>query len=198
MVYTIAVDLDETLSNTMQAFFGLYNRHVGGKHFKWEDITAYHISQIQWVLLTDAEQSAMTNKMFLEHPELVIPREWSRERIQQRYEEGHHLYVVSGRPLIFKELTSARIEKYFPWVFKDIFLCNHFFGQPVEGPVTTKGEICKRIDAHIMIDDDKYYAADTAGKGIKTFLFDRPWNQDFDVSLYPSIQRVFGWEEIEL
>jgi len=73
MSYTIAVDLDETLSNTMHAFFNLHNWHIGGKHFKREEITKYHISQIQGVLLTDAEQGAMTHEMFLKHPDIVLP-----------------------------------------------------------------------------------------------------------------------------
>ncbi len=198
MTYTIAVDLDETLSNTMQAFFSLHNWYIGWKHFKREEITQYHISQIQWVLLTDAEQGAMTHKMFLEHPDIVLPIAGSLERLQERRAQGHRLYVVTWRPLIFEDLTRARVEKYFEGIFEDVFMCNYFFNQPVDGPQVSKAEYCKRINANVMIDDDRNYAIDTASHGIETFLIDRPRNQEIDVALYPAMKRVFGWDEIQL
>lgn len=196
MTYTIAVDLDDTLSNTMQAFFGYYHRTVGGKHFKREEITHYHISQIQGVLLTDAQQAAMAHEIYMKHPELILPRSWSLDRIQQRKDLGHRLYVVTGRALFFQQTTKAWIEKYFPNVFEDVLMCNYFFNQPVEGPVTSKAEFCKQINATMMIDDDPNYAINTATHDIQTFLMDRPWNQAVDTKLFPSMTRVHDWEQI--
>lgn len=198
MPLRIAIDLDETLSNTMQAFFSLHNWHIWGKQFKREEITHYHISQIQGVLLSDAQQGAMTQQMFVDHPEQIIPRAGAKECLQAWHRAWHLLYVITWRPYIFAELTKARIEKYFSGLFEDIFMCNYFFNQPVVWPQVTKAQYCERIGAQIMVDDDPWFAQNTASHGIITYLIDRPWNKSVDTTSYPTMQRVYARNEIIL
>ena len=44
-----------------------------------------------------------------------------------------------------------------------------------------------------MIEDDRKHSKNCAEKGIKCFLIDKPWNQNFE---HENVIRVNGWNEI--
>ncbi len=57
-----------------------------------------------------------------------------------------------------------------------------------------KSSICRRIKADIFIDDALHNVEDVAQAGIRTLLFDQPWNR---VEIPPGIIRVRSWAEIQ-
>lgn len=49
-----------------------------------------------------------------------------------------------------------------------------------------------------MIEDNLEYAMELANAGIKVYLLDRPWNQDYDPQIHKNIIKVKGWKDIDL
>ena len=73
-----------------------------------------------------------------------------------------------------KAETVEWIETHFPGIFQDIHFGNHW---AKEGKSVSKSEICKRIGASCLIDDNPGYALECAEKGIDVLLYD--WNLDY-------------------
>lgn len=70
---------------------------------------------------------------------------------------------------------------------------NFFIRKSVRDNSKSKAEICKEIQADILIEDNLKYAQQVAQAGIKVLLFDYPWNQSSNLN--PLIIRVCGWKE---
>ena len=49
-----------------------------------------------------------------------------------------------------------------------------------------------------MVEDFLYYAQDVAASGIKTFLLDKPRNQEYDAERMKNIVKVEDWSEINI
>jgi len=101
---------------------------------------------------------------------------------------SHKLAIVTGRNEGQKEKTLLWIKKYVPQI-KEIF----FIRKSVRDNSKSKAEICKEIQADILIEDNLKYAQQVAQAGIKVLLFDYPWNQSSNLN--PLIIRVCGWKE---
>ena len=62
----------------------------------------------------------------------------------------------------------------------------------LSGETQTKGEVCKKLNIELMIDDHLKYANQCAEIGINVYLLNCPWNKgDF-----PGIKRVYSWQDL--
>jgi len=80
--------------------------------------------------------------------------------------ENCRLVIVSSRQDLIREDTKVWLETNYPNIFEEIYLCNNFLLNEESKMIeTTKGEICKRIGASLLIDDSLDWVIDCSSKG---------------------------------
>ncbi|KAL9248746.1 hypothetical protein AKJ16_DCAP08340 [Drosera capensis] len=108
------------------------------------------------------------------------------------------LSVVTSRQNAIKDQTIKWIEMHYPGLFREIHFGNHF---ALDGTSRPKSDICRSMEAKVLIDDNPEYAIDCAEAGIKVLLFDYensyPWSKDVSVDQHPLAMRVHNWEQVE-
>uniref|UniRef100_A0A0R0FIM3 Uncharacterized protein n=1 Tax=Glycine max TaxID=3847 RepID=A0A0R0FIM3_SOYBN len=108
------------------------------------------------------------------------------------------LSVVTSRQNAIKDHIIEWLEKNYPGLFHDIHFGNHF---ALDGVSRPKSEICRSLNAKVLIDDNPRYAIECADVGIRVLLFDYensyPWCKNESVDQHPLVTRVKNWEEVE-
>lgn len=107
---------------------------------------------------------------------------------------GFNLVVVTSRQLIIEQITREWLDRNFPKdTFSTIAFGNHYGKQGVE---TSKMELCRKLNARVLIDDSLDYVKEVAAAGMQALLFDLdasyPWNRSED--LPDGVTRVTGWD----
>lgn len=83
-------------------------------------------------------------------------------------------------------------------MFDEIHFGNHF---ALDGGSRPKSEICRSLNAKVLIDDNPSYAIECAEAGIRVLLFDYensyPWSKTEFAEKHPLVHKVENWEEVE-
>jgi len=185
----IAIDIDAVLGDFLSQFLK-YRNDTYGTNWRLDQFytnvwaTVFNESKEEmYSILSD-----FFNSEYI-HDIKLIPG--AKTGIDMLKREGLTLEVVTSRPRLIKRETYAWLDRYFPGEFTKVFFSN----QPAYGSFgPTKGMICEEIGASFFIDDQYPYCEEVAQRGIHTFLFDCPWNQDIDLA--PNIERVKSWGAI--
>ena len=83
------------------------------------------------------------------------------------------------------------LDKHFPDIFHSIEFTGLYGGQP-----RSKADVCRELNADLLIDDHLAHALPVAQCGVDVLLFGNyPWNQTKE-KLPGNIRRVKGWDEI--
>ena len=173
-------DLDDVLADTLTAVIGWHNR-VYGTSLTREDFKSYRF----WEAWSGTREEAIKK----------MDRFADTEDFQgiQRYPGADlvfslqgSLYVATSRPTYSRGLTEAQVESLFPNVFSDVCFSGEFFGNGQE----TKSQICDRVNAGVLVEDQMAYALACRSSGRKVLLLDSPWNQEKEPD---QVIRVSGW-----
>lgn len=99
------------------------------------------------------------------------------EVVNRLRDNGHRIHIITNRSFGEKahHNTSDWLREY---------------GIPFDSLIFAKWKPIVRPD--VMLDDYARNYTDMWDAGVETWLFDRPWNQDFETEY-----RVFGWLEFE-
>lgn len=62
-----------------------------------------------------------------------------------------------------------------------------------EGKEIRKSDICKKLGADLLVDDQLEHAEDCARVGIEVLLYNSPWNQGIPLC---GVTRVYSWHDI--
>src|SRR5690606_17135299 len=89
----------------------------------------------------------------------------------RRLAEQYELHLVTARPERIMSVTTAMLDRYFSGVFSKI----EHVGQ--EG---SKGDVCRNLEANILIDDNLHHLEKAARCGVPHLLWfgDYPWQSD--------------------
>lgn len=184
----IAIDIDEVLAETLEAFLDYHNKKYKTSFCK-EQFYTY-----DWWEIMNISVKKILDRFYdfikTDHGSNIVPVEGAVETIKY-LSKNNKLSLITGRPKkIFKE-THDWINRYFPKCIEEI----HFTGDYVN-PIKniTKGNICKQINASFIIEDVPRYSENCAQAGVDVFLFDRPWNQGVEQN--DKIRRVYSWKDI--
>ena len=190
MQLCIWVDCDEVLSETMDEL--LKFPPLKNKSIKKSDITSYDIYEVKklWMTLEEAVNLFFS---FFESPEYYQcqPVSWAYEKLYERKQTWHKLFVVTARKKPHEEQTMKRVETHFPGIFSDYL----FMGQYTENEIP-KSQLCKEKWIQVLIDDNTFNIQDMNWVWIPWFLLDKPWNQWVENS--ELLHRVYSWDEIDL
>ncbi len=185
----IGIDIDEVVAEFVEGYLELFNKKFE-KEAKKEDILTYDL----WKNLgISKEDSFNLAHEFFKSPifERVKLIEGAVESIP-KLSENNELFFITSRPIDFKSKTENFLTKNFSNInFKLIHSGDRF-----KNGLKSKSEICEDEGVEIIIEDQPDYCFDCAKKGIRAFLFDKPWNKNFDESKSENIIRIKNWNEI--
>ena len=190
MPICIWVDCDEVLSETINEL--IKYPPLKGKNLKRSDITSYELYEVEKIWLSKEEVvQAFFN--FFESPEYYLcqPVSWAYEKLHERKDAGHKLFVVTARKKPHEELTRRWVESHFPWIFSDYL----FMWQHTENEIP-KSKLCKDRWIQLLIDDNTFNINDMNSVWIPWFLLDKPRNQWVENSEW--LHRVYSRDEIDL
>ncbi len=191
----IAVDMDDVLCETIDAFLEDYNYNIKWKKITREDVTDHEFENIKEYDLSFEERYQHDLNFFERNNtiEIIKPVKWAKEKLLDLKSKWYKLYVVTWRPEIIRKQTEDWINYYYPDIFDEIFLANLD-----ESNDTPKSQFCLDIWAEVMVEDNLIFAREVAEKWIKAYLLDKPWNQNYDKNIDKGIFKVKDWSEIEM
>lgn len=181
----IAIDCDEVLVPTVSYFVTEYNRLYGTNITEEQ---AYLRDDPAW----GADQEEVRRRVGL----LFLSEEYAAAepfadavRSVKQLARQHELHVVTARHPDIMPVTRRMLDAYFP----DCFDTVEHVG--IEGD---KGEVAKRINADMVIDDREIHLREAQATGIKArVLFgDYPWQgAAYDQEVVTA--RCRSWAEVE-
>ncbi|KAL9262258.1 hypothetical protein AKJ16_DCAP05694 [Drosera capensis] len=192
----VAVDVDEVLGNFVTAL----NRFIADRYSSNHSVSEYHVYEFFKIWnCSRAEADIRVHEFFKTsyfrngiHP---IP---GAHKALHKLSNFCTLSVVTSRQNAIKDQTIEWIETHYPGLFCEIHFGNHF---ALDGTSRPKSDICRSMEAKVLIDDNPKYAIDCAEAGIKVLLFDYensyPWSKDVSVDQHPLVTRVHNWEQVE-
>ena len=180
----LGIDIDEVLVEFLEGFLEFYNETYN-KDFKKEDFKSYIFEEILGGTHEDAVKLIKEFK-YGGDARIVDGSIESLNNLVRDFE----LFAITARHPMFKVQTDSFLEKN----FKDIFLETLYTGEAFVKGGITKADLCVQKGIKIMIEDNSVFASELAEKGIKVFLLDKPWNQDFQE--HENIVKVNSWNEI--
>ena len=172
MPLCIWVDCDEVLSETLDELLKL--PPLKEKWIKKSDILSYELCEVKKIWMT-LEEAVNLFFSFFESPEYYQcqPVSWAYEKLYERKQQWHKLFVVTARKKPHEEQTRKRVEAHFPWIFSGYL----FMGQ-------------------VLIDDSANNIRDMNSVWMPCFLLDKPRNQWVENT--ELLHRVYSRDEIDL
>jgi len=182
----IGIDIDEVIVEFVRGYLDFYNlRH--NKKIKFEDVFSYNLWEVLGVpreyAFRLADEFYKTN--LFENIRLVNGAKESICNLAKK----HQIFIITSRPPHIKKETESFIKKH----FQDINLNVVYSGDMHAANGKTKSQICKERGISLFLEDNGKYAVECAKNGIKVFLFDKPWNQNFK---HNNIIRIQTWGEV--
>jgi uncharacterized HAD superfamily protein len=183
----LALDIDDVMAGFMPAIRA---------HFAQQGIALpppnqqamYHFHE--YVGWTSQETNEFVYEFLAERGHQIAPVPGSVEGIPRLAEEWE-LYAVTSRAARLEEPTRQWLELSYGPVFRDVLLGSYY-----EGERTEKSELCRRIGAERLIDDNLLYATEAAADGIAVTLFDDGYGWNQAPTLPPGVTRARGWAEL--
>ncbi len=186
--YIIIIDYDDVIIAIAPQVLEHYNRIYGTHavledYMNYSDLAAWGTSDQASVV--ERVEDYLENKNYQHFP----PMENCIETIN-KLAERYELHVVTGRSSRLRPSTTAAINYFFPNIFSSVVYTNFF-----NSNIRSKADICRKLQANLLIDDHLPHVIGVAEQGIDVLLFgDYPWNQA--ENLPPHIRRVTSWSEI--
>lgn len=183
----IAIDCDDVLVATTPFFIEAYNKKYG---------TSIQLSEVNSesfdVWQADAEEIGRRLGELMETDEyqLLAPTTHEIEALRE-LAQYHELHLVTARKELEREMTQAMLDRELAGVFTSM----QFVGW-----TGSKGEVCKQLGAHMLIDDNVRHLHDAMKNGIPSsgvvLYGDYAWNTPDDKS--SEILRCATWADVKL
>lgn len=164
----IAVDCDDVLVRTTPYFVSAYNQKYG-TNVPLND--AHIMSEELWGADTEEVVRRIGDLVFTDEYKALGTSPEETEVLKE-LSKHHDLHLVTARKEEERETTKAMLDRDLPGVFTSLDLV---------GWQGSKGEVCKRIGADVLIDDNARHLHNAIEHGLPkngAILFgDYPWNK---------------------
>ncbi|BAT76936.1 hypothetical protein LR48_Vigan01g288100 [Vigna angularis] len=192
----VAVDVDEVLGNFVSAL----NKFIADRYSSNYSVSEYHVYEFCKIWNCSRDEADIRVHEFFKTPYFksgIHPLPGAHTALQ-KLSRFCSLSVVTSRQNAIKDHTIEWIEKNFPGLFHEIHFGNHF---ALDGVSRPKSEICRSLNAKVLIDDNPRYAIECANVGIRVLLFDYensyPWCKSESTEEHPLVTKVKNWDEVE-
>ena len=188
----IGIDLDGTVADYMAGAIPVLKEHYGLEP-DW-NIKAYRIEEV-FGLTPETRPVNMREHLYEElHLFRDLPKKEPDIELltQLLYSRGYKVYFITartGHPII-REDTKYWLDKH-EFKYDDIF------------HVEEKGQLCKLMRIHIMLEDEVMQIGDLQRNKINVVVPDQPWNQHLPEDPHHlerkrgRIRRVYNWREAD-
>jgi uncharacterized HAD superfamily protein len=167
------IDNDDVLYPSTPHFCCKFHNQKYGTKTKMEDFTSFDIvslwgiSELDWWI---REREFYKTKMYAD----MEPLPGAHELLEYLSMTGES-HLLTGRGKDVEHFTFYKLRKDFkPHHFKGM---HHTGPEFFDGPRESKAEVCKRIGAHILIDDLHTTLIGAAQQNITGILMTQPWNK---------------------
>jgi len=184
----IAVDLDDTLVDLLEQLI-LFHNNTFGTNLKRNDFNTC-IYQKVWGGSREETIAKIMNFIASPYFQDIRPLVGAVEGVEHLKSLGHNLFLVTGRDNNTNILTRKLLDQYFSGYFCGVYHTNAYTHS--DGWLK-KSEVCARLKAPLIIDDDPIHIHDCTDRGIKVLVYDNPWNR---IELPVGATRVLNWKEI--
>lgn len=188
----IAIDCDDVLVDSSGRIVDAYNK----KYKTSIDLDAmYNPNPAAWQASSIEEAIQRFDVLLAEDGILneLLPSEQAVEAVR-RLAEDHELHLVTGRQDYLEPFTHQLVHEYFPNLFKSIEHTNYIASEDSKSVRRKKSEVCKLINADILVDDHIAHLDDVLTNGLKEVILfgDYPWNRE--VALPSGAVRCTDWD----
>lgn len=193
----IGIDIDNTIAPTFKTIINYLNKkYKVNKRFKdSKQSTGYDLFHSDFKKFYNDWMDFTKSK---EHHSMK-PIKNSVEIIES-LSKKHELYILTARASYLKYQTGMWIDKNYKNKFEEILFLDYHDDENTK-PLFTKGDLCKKFNIDIMIEDDLSQARiiSTLSKNTKIFLFDKnnkyTWNKERPLPENTII--VTSWKDIK-
>jgi 5'(3')-deoxyribonucleotidase len=185
----IGVDVDDVLAESMGPLVDFHNQK-NGTNLRFGEVFSFDLGKVFGM---ENREEAFNHVLdfykspFFKKIEPVL----SSKEIISKLSKTNQLAAITGRPTVIKNETVLWLEKFYPNCFSETHFSNHF---PKEDKNLSKADFCLEQGYELLIEDSCEFALECAQKGIKVFLFNKPWNKGF--APHENIVPVGSWEEV--
>jgi len=188
----VAVDVDEVLGQFLVELNGFCQERYGMSH-NVEDYHVYHFATI-WGCSQETS-SHIVHEFFESSNFQQLPLVPGAFEALCEMQAWCDLHVVTSRQHVIQDITIEWLSTHYPGIFRSIKFGNHYAR---EGPTRKKSDLCKEIDADVLIDDNPDYAMDCAASGINVILYNwqngYPWSRLSEKD--DRIREVTCWSDV--
>lgn len=164
----IAVDCDDVLVPTAEKVIAYYNRTYGAT--VTSALFYSPIDPMIWGVASVEEASVRIEQYLLTHTDEMLEPFTEAVAAIKRLAEHHELHIVTSRSKALEPLTQHMVARYFDGVFASIEHV-HSYAPLTHGAVRrTKGEVCRQIGAHLLIDDHFKHGHDARRSGVEEVI----------------------------
>lgn len=181
----IGIDIDEVIVEFLDSLLEFYNEKYN-KDLRKEDFSDYFINNIIGGTQENLEKELDDFGYPVEKIKLV---DGAIDAIK-KLSRDHDLFILTARHPRFKHQTETFLNKHFGDIFNEIL----YTGEVFKEFGITKADLCNEKKIEFMIDDNSIFAREIAEKGVKVFLLDKPWNQNYET--HDNIFKVNHWEDV--
>uniref|UniRef100_A0A7S0XC39 CN hydrolase domain-containing protein n=1 Tax=Chromulina nebulosa TaxID=96789 RepID=A0A7S0XC39_9STRA len=169
----IAIDIDEVLAHFIPKLADFHNENYGTS-LTVEHFNCYEFHKVWGGSLEETSSKVMS---FFDSPYIsTVSGSYDALKLLK---QDFSLHIVTSRQHIVEDLTRQWIYKNYPDIFDEIHFGNHY---TKNGISRSKSDICKDINALLLVDDSLIYAKNCASSGIPVILFGHyPWNRPNDI-----------------
>lgn len=182
----IGIDIDEVVVEFMAGYLKFHNLHHN-TNYKLEDITNYHLWKSGFHKTKGESVKDVTKFSDSVYFDSLVFVNGAKQGLSSLL-ESYKTYFITSRSDRLKEKTLSFFNSNFSKNGYKIVFSGEIYGGKV------KWEICKDLGISLLIEDNPDYALNCAKKGIKVFLFDKPWNKNYEK--HENIVKVRDWDEI--
>ncbi|KNB46055.1 hypothetical protein JH06_2996 [Blastocystis sp. subtype 4] len=186
----IGLDLDECLGQFVANLAIFYNRSHG-THLTVDDFTSYSFWEV-WGGTREA--CAKIIDAFFKDPLFVDGVVQGSFEALTTLSEKFDIYIVTSRHACTKAITLKWLDSNFHGLIKEVLIGN-LWSQ--DGHKITKREMCERIGASVLIDDNWNYVHECRNIVKVPILFGiYGWNRRSNPKDYEGMYCCKNWEEV--
>jgi 5'(3')-deoxyribonucleotidase len=188
---TIAIDIDDVLAAEAEFIIAYSNA--------WQtnlQITDYTENwRGMWGVNQDEAErrAAELHRPGIESSYRLIP---GSRPVLEKLAKRYNLIVVTSRRHSVAQETVDWLDKNFGGLFQDIHFANIWDDGHVDAHLRTKAELCIKLGADYLVDDQLKHCLAVAVCNTTAILFgDYPWNQN-DKALPVGVRRAKDWQAV--
>jgi len=179
----LGFDVDDVTFDFIPTLLDFYNSRYCG-NLRFEDITSFRLWEVG-IGKTKTEAINIIHDFYTSEFYNKMPFvSGAREGILKLCEDNVGCFVSARYSTVRKRTTRLLLQE-FPQT-------QVFYSKSYIDNGKTKAEICRELGIELMVEDHFDTAIVCYEAGIRTLLFDKPWNQESNGKL----ERVHNWREI--